>query len=925
MEELVQYFLRSLEDALVILGVEDASARRVVGLVRHGSQDAGDLLKHHLLSTAEKLEGPRASLPGLVDLLAEYSARLLGEEVRPSDLKTTARILTDIAIEIEALNNPATAYNFHEAAYNLLKQCELPALSSAEKLHALSNARKTDQFHTAIWRLAVERLRYAIDHSAEWLAAFDAIELALTCIVPDQGIQRILFMQLQEQVQRAQNTLLEDIVFIVFIQAPPGIVSPEFRAGTLTELVKQRGFSAPPDGFDPVMLESLAASVVQTIAGDLRLSLLPQQQQAAPQVNVHDLRYRDDRLANAVPVGRSLIADPRRTAALLLDMAHEIAHAVVLQGALGTQQAIYRAVVTYCEFLLKSESASSPEEMEFDQLLALPDLPQKNSLRLLADLQLASAEKAAVELAVWRSWLEGVSLYIELLCDPKDDPSQISLVHSCIRGLVDFNTRRRSGETEPDFFERFSQEMVGKFEDFLSAAISKQSRLNHVGYVEVDSGRSAERDVYNLGYLVVRSVVSAWERRCGRRIPPAIAARLLLNATQAGTFGALPEPADEAASHWEQAQKRYLAWVAGLAGLNRDVLEEFFSPTPSEERGHPWLWTNGTPLRVVEPDESLRSRESEEVEKVERQAAHLAGIDPDTEDEVQLALRRSLISILSKQLEWNRLLPIGSDRCRLMFLEAADAVCLAIRTYGGRKPDSTPLVGISASTPSTYDPRYNVRTFRLAGGRTEASALRTAFGRAGTGRAHATRIVDLRGHPDAPDGTVGNSYLCAFLPSGFSYIMQGGTQAEISKTHPAFCELLRSRMFPPLAFGNEGETLASLAFLDARARRSSFNPPIPQSVPDVDLVNLAREVALAAAALAFAGGSDAKFRSSYEPAMANKSYRYALANVLHSSGRNLPLSGDSALDQPALKGKPLSALLFSNKTYSTIAAFGDIL
>jgi hypothetical protein len=921
MEELVRYYLRSLEDMLVILGVEHEAALRVVAMVRHGSRDAGVLVEHHLLSAAGRLEGARASLPGLIDLLAEYSPRLDGENVNPSDLETTAQILTDVAVTTEALGNSSTAYNFHEAAYSILTECGLPALSSAEKLHALSNHDKTTQFHSAIWRLATERLRHAIEQDADWLAAFDAVELALTCVVPDQRIQQALFEKLHEQVQRAQGTPLEEILFIVIIQAPSGVLPPGIRLRAMTALVQNR-FGTPPEDVNPIALESAATTVVQMTAGDLRLKLLPQQENVR-QVDIHDVRYRDHRLMNAVPLGKSLIADPRRTAELLLDMAHEIAHAVVLQGALGTRQAIYRAVVTYCELFLQSESLNSSEEMKFDRLTALPELPQDNALRVLADVQLASAEKAAVELAVWRSWLEGVSLYIELLCDPKDDPSEISLVHSCIRGLIDFDIPRRPSETEPAYIERFSQEMVGLFENFLSTAIGKQSRHNHIGYLDIDTRRSAERDIYNLGYLVVRSVVSAWEKRCGRRIPPAIASRLLLNATQAGTFGALPDPTDEAALHWEQAQKRYFAWVAGLAELDKEVLEEFFRPTPSDERGNPWIWTDGTPRRVLEIDESIRSREREEAEKVYRQASQLAGINPDTEDEIQLAVRGTLINILGQQIEWNRLLPIGSDRCRLIFLEAADLVCLAIRTYGGRNGGTATVVAASAATATTHDPRYNVRTFRLPGGRTEADALRTAFARAGTARAYATRIVDLRGHPDAPDAAMGASYVCAFLPSGFSHIVRGGTQDEISKSHPTFCELLRSRVFPPFSFGNEGETLASLAFLDDRAQRSNFHPPIPRAVPNADLVTLSHNVALTAAALAFAGGSDEAFRGPYELAVANKSYRYALANVLHSSGRSLPLSGDSAPDQAALKGKPLSALLFRTETYSAIAAFGD--
>jgi hypothetical protein len=919
-EELVQSYLRSVRDLLVALGADDAAALKVASRIHAGIPDAGLFAEFYLEKSAAGLTGARASLNPLLDELAELTPRVKRAELDDAELERAAWILTEIGLAAEALDLAFLAYNFHEFAYELLAAFDRPALHGAEKLRQLSDPQKIDQYHAAIWKLAIERLRHACDQQADWLPALDAIELALTCPVPWPEFQQVLFERLSTQISRMGGTPIEGLAAIVTLQAPPSAVTPEER-GQVIMMLASAGRDLRPPGPDPMPPELRAHMEAQAMLEDMRLKLLPREA-SSPRLNAHDLTLHHQRLTDAVPLGMSLIADPQRTARLIPEMAHEIGHAVVLQGALGVPQAIYRAVVTYCEFMLQCEAPGASETMPLDRLAALAELSGDDSARAWAGIQLAAAEKAAVERAVWRPWLEGVSIYIELLGDPKDDPSQISPVHDCMRSLIDFKMSRRKDEGEQAFAARIASEIIPQFETFVSATIARQSRLNHMRYFTMSDVGTPAREIYCLGYLLVRSIVAAWERTMGRPVPPGVALKLLINATQAGTVEALPDPLHDIAGHRQEAQRRHLAWLGSLAALGKEELEVFFQPTPPDAGTARWIWRDGH----VHPDPdggAIAALQEKRAREAEQQVAALAGLDPMTADDDRRLLLKSLRGILARQLEWNRLLPIGSDRARLLFLSTPGLVGLMVRTYGG-DAEKAAAAGTAPNAAQAFKPRYNTRFWYLEGGEAEADRLRQAFGRAGTARVHVTRIVDLVGHRDAPRYPDTGSYICAFLPPDFSLVVDGLTKKEITQSHPDFARLLASRLFPPVAYPNEEATIASLAFLGERAQRSRCNPPSPASPSDDSLADLSRSIAFHGAALAFAGGSVERFQTAYEAAMQARAYRVGISNLLYASGRSLPLPGDFAADQRALKGQALSKLVFGTAACSAVTPFGGM-
>jgi hypothetical protein len=915
MEELVECYLAALSDLLLGEGVPRKIVQLVEAMICDGRREAGRHVEATFRELHGECSGAHASLVAMIELLAEYTPGLGGDEFARAALEALAATLGELSSIAEELGNAAMAYNFIETNCHVLDICDNPALAVTARLRRLSDPANINQFHSAIWRYATEVLRDALDRGEGWLGALDAIDLALTCRVPHAALQERLFEKFHAQIRRALDSAIGDVFAQVIFEAPAGTAAHGLRPRALAALVESE-IGPIPDGTPPAFVEAAAAPIVQAGLGDLRLKFLPKPQDG-PQIDMVDLRYRDHRLAHAVPVGRSLIADPKRTATLLLDMAHEIGHAVVLQGAIGQRQALYRAVATYCEVMLVGLVDPDREELPLDRLAALAELPAGASACAFADKQLAAVEKGAVERAVWRSWLEGVSLYIELLCDPKDDPSEISTVHECVRGLIDFSVPRHAEESDEAYLARYTTEVVVQFENFMSQAIAKRSRLNHVDYASDLAAGDKARDIYLLGYLVVRAVVSSWEKTLGRRLPPGIAVKLLLDATQLGTHGALPDPLAAQPEHWHEAQSRYFAWVTDLARLDKDALESFFEPIEMGQRGDPSIWIGGKPQRVRVVDEAILALEKTASDTAAQRAAALAGIDPDDPDEQAQELWTVLKKLLAQHIEWNGFLPIGSDRPRLMIFEDGDRACLAIRTYGG---DETKVAAQHQEglVSDTFDARYHIRIMPLDGGLSESEQLRIAFGKAGTGRAYATRMIDLRGHPAAPADFRGASYVCVFLPSGYDCVLQGQTLGVV--TDAKFIGLLRSRMFPPFAFVGEADSIASLEFLGRRAQRAQCDPPIPKTHETDILENLARDLARKAASLAFGA---ATFDEAYDEAMPDTNFRTALANVLFASGRGLDLVDERALDQPSLKSHRLAKMIFVAHAPSIVTPFGE--
>lgn len=95
-------------------------------------------------------------------------------------------------------------------------------------------------------------------------------------------------------------------------------------------------------------------------------------------------------------------------------------------------------------------------------------IPHDATEEQLAGLLLSIAYRTGVLESVWRPWLEGIAMYVELLCDPNEDPEEILPVFEAIRSLTDSRVRKFHEESKEEFTERFAAENTALYENFHS-------------------------------------------------------------------------------------------------------------------------------------------------------------------------------------------------------------------------------------------------------------------------------------------------------------------------------------------------------------------------------------------------------------------------------------------------------------------------
>lgn len=841
--------------------------------------------------------------PTLAELVVRFAKAinsLRKDTVESSTLNEAAKISLALGKLCETLGENTTAYNFYEITYHFLGILDLPALAAAEKLRALSNPDKIDQYHGAVWHLAAERIRHCCEQRCDWLSALDAYELALSCPAENPWFQRHLCEALERQLQKAQGSPIQELIVIYFVQAPITGVSAEKRKRVIETFCEREMPDNGPESLAHAM-ETWAMAKSQSIFDDMRQRFQPVERIDHPYIEWSDVAVRHDRLSGAVPLGRSLIADIERTKRLLPDLVHEICHAVALLGHIGIHQSAFRAGVHYLELMCINLAGGEPDPKA---LRALPSLPAHPYASVLASLQLRSATKAAVAKAVWTPWLEGLSMYFELLCDPKDHETEISAVHDCLRLLIDFGVERRKNETPADYAQRQAEEATRQFEAFFSRALKDTARSATIGYfTDYQPGIS---DVYVLGYLLVRSVVAAWEATLGRRLVPMQAAIMLLNATQAGVADGLP-PLDLSPREFPAAcQSAMIAWMTNLSGLSKNLLEEWLRPVAIDCPGRAWLWQDGKP-REVTPEELLTALSERSERREERELLRLVGIDPDTTDEHVEVHSRLLSELFHSYVVRNKLLPIGRDTPRMLLMQASEQAGVCTRTYvGKRQPEG--------QETAAGMPRYSVWFWPLD--QSDAKEhLRRSFGREGTARVTASRIIDLVGFPEAPfPGRM--SYTSFFLGSRFSYVSLSGNPTDRSKSYPEFTAMLNQRLLGTTLFEEEGSTLGSLKFLTERLRRAGSLPDDFQEIASLNVKDFALETLMLAAATAFANGAVPAFTEGYRSAMSVLGVRQAIGRTLNHSGL-----GENREKELALATSALARLIFSDASPSGVRPF----
>ena len=770
-------------------------------------------------------------------------------------------------------------------------------MAPALRLWALSDSDREDQVHVAAWRCAIQWIRHAVTLKAHWLDAVNAVELALNLPVPNRAQQAQLYDELFRRAQGLRGTPIEALTMAMLLQAPDGAVPAALRDEVVNQVLATRFGTAK--ALAPTPASTLFACIVaQNFVDDERLALTPLPA-VRPSIAWHDLTLTHRSLLAAVPLGKALVADVDRTGNFVLTLVHEVGHAFALLGPLGSVVAGFRAAAHYLEFVLMDLHA---EGQAADPLTAKPlrALSDRSGVAEIARNQSALVWRSNQFAASWSPWLEGVSLYLELLCDPAET-TEILSPFEAVRSLVDFSASREEGESVDAFGERLGREIAAEFEAFASAALRRHSRLRHLNALAAP----AEGRVYLPGYLAVRAMVARWEATLGRRLKPSQAAKLLLGATRNGCGPAVP-PLSVAAGNFAHACRQGVRhFLKGLSELAPQTLEVFLEETPTHEAGMLFAWEDGVPVprdQVTDPTATHEAKGAAILDEVTAIALGAPRPEPSSMGFEAWQRRRAEIQDLCEMYKaLSRLLPVGKDDARMILFDRDQRGVLAPRTYAG----------LEASTGDLSLPRYSIRSFPATS--EELARIRHACGKTGSARATVTRVIDLQGHPDSPLARANMSYVYAEIGETWNELTLGYGLRSIDEGHESFKATLSARLNPLPFFSDEVQTLASLEFLTERLRAAHPNgAALTEALlptPDV-----AEEAAWTLAiALNLPLGTVAQ---ALNDTLANGNARGAVSNHLWATGARQ--RSDAA---KAAAASALGALVFDAQAHSGITPF----
>ncbi len=803
--------------------------------------------------------------------------------------------LFEAAVLLSRVAEGYSAYVLCEVAYEMCHAEGLPAPAIA-RLQLELAARDSEEWHASAWRCAIEQCRDALARGSNWLEAIDAFELAMMLPVARQQLQGQLVDDLRLVLQNADATPLRVLKAALPFQAPKGIFKEDYVLKLAVALLRARGTDVALAEFKGdearASLYELGATMVQIHVDDERAALRPASR-FSPEMSWTDHSLAHAQLVDAVPLQRSLIVDIDRSADTLVELLHEVTHAFTLLGPLGWARTAYRAATQYAEMMLIDLQGGTRAGRSLDELEATPPLAAITAVNGLSaglcDVQFAAQYRSKVLQAVWTPWLEGLAVYAELLCDPVEDETQMFAPLLAIRSLVDPVYSRRSDESEDEAKRRYWGELHAQFEAFCSGAIKRTSRLRHLGYLKSRSTPG----VYLLGYLLVRSIISRWELSLGTRLPPAIAIRLLLDATRNGSWDALP-PVDADLDDFEpQCQARLSRFVAMVAALPASFLRDYFRPLEDGQAHRRYSWAGGVPVPIdlSQPDAEAGTPLLAAHLQARAAAVRIAVRGPHFESmlaedyfvEAETLHGPSVEALFDRLHAQSSLVAVGRCETRLVILDEARArVAFCPRTFAG-------LLG-SEDANDLAVARYSIRVVELPGGRAGLQALRTAVRQRGSARVRCTRLVDMVGLAGTPLEMANTSYVYFGL-GDWRLISTNDTMRSIGPGFDRFENLARLRVEPPVLMQDEHLSLANAAWLVGRANDAIAALPSARLLAGFDAEACALRSATQSGAQALAC-DEAALSAAVADLIADTSRHGAIADFLSSHGK---LARDKAL------------------------------
>ena len=913
-EDLVNFYLAAVRTVLrrVVLP-QSVKAARILAMPTNDSAKVESRLLQQIvddIATSVSELAPdhaRTFVRELTNLLGMTDEIVL-DSVQSTTLEAAAAAIYNVGVAMETIGCEDMSYNLFESSFHVSQLVGEPCFATATALRRLSNPANVDQHHSAIWRYATEALRHAIAESTGWLDALDATELALTVYTTNDQLQQQLCDSFASVLRSAHGTPVEALGAIYPVQVDRKYIEATLRLRVVEALAGKK--VAPTDQHSIVTAMELMAVVrAQCMIDDLRQELIGRSTQF-PSLNLDDLTLYHANLVNAVPLQRSLIVDVARTGEFAMQIAHEIAHAYCLVGPVGWVTSATRGIIHFSEAVIRSlldkQLGQRPGAKSGTRVgdVVASSLSEDPLCGTLAEVQLAAALKAAASESAWMPWLEGVALYVELLADPKDNPHEIIAVHAAMRSLIDPSPAKEDGPDSENSFKKTFDKMAREFDGFLSRAIEQLSRLRHIGYTKPEL--AALRDVYVLGYLMVRAVVSGWETTLGRRILPIDAAKLLVSVTRSATnsvnWGFEVAPSESPA----QAASEFRRWVESISGITAESIDMLLENVDRDSAGYRYFWDGPKPRRRTADNAQEAEANFERAWQSlcggatllasGQTLSHIEEAERAAATRIVIQNLGALLGLLGEFVEDRALLPVGHEMARIVLMEDGRAL-ICPRTY----------VGLDSSVDPAGLPRYSIRWIILEGGAEEAEEIRRISGVEGTSRVLVTRVVDLVGHAASPLQRAFVSYVC-LLHGEWNRISLGDNMTKIG-VNQEFLDTVNRRVHGRSA--DNDKDLGSLEFLADRLHNSRPDSPLVLAAKSFDKKQAAVETALDVLSVGWSVEAEV-LRQSLASALTDRA-RIHLADYLHATG-----IGKRPLENHPVHGTELAGIAFQSSSLSGI-------
>lgn len=311
-----------------------------------------------------------------------------------------------------------------------------------------------------------------------------------------------------------------------------------------------------------------------------RLALDPPADERIAETSWRTFALRHPAFARSVPDSSS-ITRTSEADELALVLAHEVTHVLCMASSIGLALLALRTAALDRELVLwtflpdAGEVATRPAPLQEGQILALAE----------AEQGLEIAAKARVLQAVWTPWFEGLAMFVELCADPVDDEAT-SMVTDVISNLVDVFPTQDASEPE-DVWATYSTALEAA-ERRYAGAMRRIGRDRLRAYLDTDIDR------YLPGYLMVRSIVSAWRTSVVAPLSGSEASRILLSLTRQGTAEAIPDLSLPLAAFAAEAEQRARSWLRQLPLISAANLRAALENYQRDETAAAGRWKNGS-------------------------------------------------------------------------------------------------------------------------------------------------------------------------------------------------------------------------------------------------------------------------------------------------------------------------------------------